>query len=114
MGEVTRVRYSLGMILRTDRPEVEALVRDVALQIRDVVGADVRILWFGSWIRGDAGERSDVDLAVAAGRELSAIEVDEIRTRIESLPTLRRVDVVDLEIVGKGFREKILGEGVPV
>ena len=49
--------------------ELPARVREVAQlaasALRTELGEETRVLWFGSWPRGDAGPRSDIDLAVS-------------------------------------------------
>lgn len=69
-----------------------------------------RIFLFGSRARGDAGERSDVDLAVDAP---AASRRDWLRIveSVESAETLLRIDVVRLDEAPAGLRGRILSEG---
>ena len=49
------------------------------------------LILFGSWAKGTAGEHSDVDIAVTIGKD-----IEELREDIESIPTLRSFDIVDM------------------
>ena len=49
------------------------------------------LILFGSWAKGTAGEYSDVDIAVTIGKD-----IEELREDIESIPTLRSFDIVDM------------------
>ena len=50
------------------------------------------LILFGSWAKGPAGEHSDVDIAVTIGKD-----IEELREDIESIPTLRSFDIVDMD-----------------
>jgi predicted nucleotidyltransferase len=69
-----------------------------------------RIWLFGSRARGDAAERSDIDLAVEAPAATPA-EWHAILARLETAPTLLRVDVTRLEEASDELREEILRTG---
>ena len=47
---------------------------------------------FGSWAKGTESERSDIDIAVTGARD-----IEKLREDIESIPTLRSFDIVDME-----------------
>ena len=49
------------------------------------------VILFGSWAKGTAGEHSDIDIAVTGGKD-----IEELREDIESIPTLRSFDIVDI------------------
>jgi predicted nucleotidyltransferase len=50
-------------MLWIDRPLIEAAVRDYAAELKSRAGVQ-RIVWYGSWINGEPGPRSDVDLCI--------------------------------------------------
>lgn len=54
---------------------------------------DVReVILFGSWAKGTANERSDIDIAVRGVKD-----IEKLREDIEDIPTLRSFDIVDME-----------------
>jgi len=73
--------------------------------------AEVTRVWlFGSRARGDAGPRSDIDLAIeapgASRPRWLALEAD-----IEDSDTLLHIDLVRWDEASEGLRERILAEG---
>ena len=55
-------------------------------------GGAGKVILFGSRAKGTALERSDIDIAVSG-----ASDVDVIREALEEMPTLYRIDLVDLD-----------------
>ena len=47
---------------------------------------------FGSWAKGTANERSDIDIAVRGIKD-----IEKLREDIEDIPTLRSFDIVEIE-----------------
>ena len=50
------------------------------------------VILFGSWAKGTAGEHSDIDIAVTDVKD-----IEELREDIESIPTLRSFDIVNMD-----------------
>ena len=50
------------------------------------------VILFGSWSKGTASKHSDIDIAVTGVKD-----IEELREDIESIPTLRSFDIVDME-----------------
>lgn len=50
------------------------------------------VILFGSWAKGTANERSDIDIAVRGVKDM-----EKLREDIEDIPTLRSFDIVDIE-----------------
>ncbi|MCX7046838.1 MAG: nucleotidyltransferase domain-containing protein [Candidatus Sumerlaeota bacterium] len=69
------------------------------------------VILFGSRARGDAEDRSDIDLAVAAP-DVSARQWREIEQWTQETPSLTKIDLARLDAIGEKFRAKILDEGV--
>jgi predicted nucleotidyltransferase len=91
-------------------------VREVIEKIKQILKRDLpegyRIYLFGSWARGNAEERSDIDIAILGDQELDWMTFLKIKEKIEDIPTLRKIDVVDLRAVGRQFREEVLRHGI--
>jgi predicted nucleotidyltransferase len=66
---------------------------------------------FGSWAQGRALAASDLDIALDAGRPIEPAIIQKIADAMDELPTLRKVDVVDLQAVDQEFRERVLQQG---
>jgi predicted nucleotidyltransferase len=65
---------------------------------------------YGSRARGDAGEKSDFDIAIAAPAADRA-EWSQILDGLEQVETLLDINAVRLEDASGAFREKIMEEG---
>ena len=50
------------------------------------------VILYGSWAKGTATERSDVDLALSG-----AADFEEIKEKIDAIPTLRSFDILNLD-----------------
>lgn len=94
--------------------EVSRLAALAAEIVREASGPSSTVLLYGSWARGTAVPRSDVDLAIVGERRVSPVVMALVRERIDGLPTLRKIDLVDIHSVGEAMRERILSEGVSV
>lgn len=70
-----------------------------------------QVYLFGSRAAGTAHERSDFDLGVFGEEPLPLKQFYEIETALEDLPTLYRIDWVDLNRASDRFRESALSEG---
>lgn len=75
---------------------------------RRLPGAEFKVLLFGSWARGDAQETSDIDIAIWGPKAVDDMILWRIKEEIRAIPTLRRIDVVDLNQTDEGFREDVL------
>jgi len=69
-----------------------------------------RILLFGSRAKGDAGARSDIDIAVACPDADTRTWLDICRVA-EEAETLLKIDLVRLEDTDQEFRRRIEREG---
>jgi predicted nucleotidyltransferase len=105
--------------MRAERPtvpeDVLAVARGVAVIVRRVTADPAyRVLLFGSWVSGRAGERSDIDIGILGPSEVDPSAMAEIRETCEALPTLRTVDLVDLSGAPPDLRRAALSEGLEV
>lgn len=84
------------------------LIRSVALRHRTV---NPRV--FGSVIRGDDTESSDLDLLVDPLPGVTLFDLGAIQIELESSLGVS-VDVLTPKDLPKSFREQVLGEAIPV
>jgi len=70
-----------------------------------------RVLLFGSWVTLEAAPTSDIDIAIAGATAVDPAVMSEIHEDIEKLPTLRKIQVIDVQHVHDRFRDRILSEG---
>jgi len=89
----------------------ETLRRVVTIARGQLAGRRYRILLFGSWARGTALPTSDLDIAIDAP-DLESATMARIREQVDELPTLRKIDVVDVGEMDAGFRRVALDDAV--
>ena len=95
-------------------PENAALSDPVACEaVRVLVelARPTRIWLFGSRARGEHNMRSDYDFALE-NSQLPIQDRWKISQALESLPTLRRFDVVWLEFASDVLKEEVATEGI--
>ncbi|MEF8792067.1 nucleotidyltransferase family protein [Thiohalorhabdus sp.] len=88
------------------------VVREAAAAIRAELGEATRVVWFGSWPRGDARQRSDVDLAMDRDAAITPAELARARERVEDLSTLYSVGLLARDEVDERLRQEIEREGI--
>lgn len=69
---------------------------------------EFEIVLFGSWARGDAQENSDIDIGLVGPEPVDDMVLLRIKEEIKGVPTLRRIDVVDLDKSSEEFRREAL------
>ncbi len=75
---------------------------------RHLPDKEFKVLLFGSWAKGSADPTSDIDLAILGPRALDDFLLLRVREEIAGIPTLRRIDVVDLNNTDERFRDEVL------
>ena len=93
-------------------PELRALAERVATIVRMELGAATQVYWFGSWVWGEATPRSDLDIGVLAAAALSPATRAALDDQIDALPTLRGIDVVDMQSVREELRARVTRDGI--
>ncbi len=91
--------------------KVESIVLKIQSIVADQVKGDYKLFLFGSRANGKSTERSDIDIAIMANRNLGSSILAKIREDIENIPTLLKIDFVDLSTVDDDFRNHVLETG---
>jgi len=92
----------------------EIIKQVVDLIRRRLPGAEFRVVLFGSWARGDAQETSDIDIGLMGPEAVDDMLLWRIKQEIMGIPTLRRIDVVDLNQADENFRREVLSYAQPL
>ncbi|HLR76311.1 MAG TPA: nucleotidyltransferase domain-containing protein [Balneolaceae bacterium] len=72
----------------------------------------VKLFVFGSFANGTNRSTSDLDIGVLWQSERSAQTFRELYDEVQQLPTIRKIDLVDMDLAGQRFREKVLGQEI--
>jgi predicted nucleotidyltransferase len=96
------------------RGQLAAIDKDIIVRRLTplLAGNNVRLKLFGSRARGDAGSRSDIDLATVADSRLPVDMLANIREALEESPIPFRVDVVDYQSAPPALKQAIDREGI--
>ncbi len=97
----------MDTIAEMKEKEIKPLLREVVKIIRQhVPDGSYSILLFGSWATLESLPTSDIDVGILGRGLLDGVVMARIREQIDHLPTLRKIEVVDLWSVEDRFREK--------
>lgn len=96
-----------------DPDEHDPLGEARAIVLDGLRGTDCRVFLFGSRVRGDVHDASDVDVAILPRRVLPLGTLSRIREALEDSTLPFTVDLVDLSDVDPAFRTRVEREGVP-
>jgi uncharacterized protein len=92
------------------KSEIEFLVDT----IRQFLGKDIRIMIFGSRVRGTARKFSDVDVAVLDQNPIQNTKFTKIKEYINTSKFRYLVDLVDVNSISPEFRKVVQETGIVV
>lgn len=84
--------------------EREKILDEVKKITSKHLSPDFKVMLFGSWARGNALETSDLDIGILGEKKVPSDIMFKIRQEIEDVPTLRKIDIVDLNLTSEQFR----------
>ena len=70
------------------------------------------IYLFGSYARNTAQQGSDIDIAIDTGKRLTLHEYQFLWNLLDALPTVQKIDLVDMHRIPEKMRDNILREGI--
>lgn len=86
----------------TRKEEIKSLIKNA---VAGHLSGNYKLFLFGSQVGLQELKRADIDVGIDAGRPLSPREESLIRSELENLPTLYKVDFVDFTKVDDGFKK---------
>lgn len=86
--------------------------KDSIIKIISAFYPDAKIYLFGSYARGQDTSTSDIDIAVDTGRRLDLREWQFLWNLLDALPTVQKIDLVDMYRIPETMRQGILKEGI--
>ncbi len=89
--------------------EKDEVVREVLDVIhRRLPPGEFKVLLFGSWAKDTAEPTSDIDIGILGAKAVDGLLLLRLKEEIKAIPTLRRIDVVDLNEAEEAFRREVL------
>ena len=79
-------------------------------ELTEIIGGHLdlvkyKVFFFGSRVIGKGNDRSDIDIGIEGPAPIPWQIMLEIREKLEELPTLYKIDVVDFSSVSHDFYE---------
>ena len=106
---------TLSSINRSQPPtRVKTLVNQVAKKIRHELGDSVTVIWFGSWVRGNASPHTDIDLAISSPHPIHPKNFAMLRDWIDDLPTLFSIDLINLSEASPSIVDEVDKYGINI
>ena len=99
----------MGFLSKSDISELlEKIVGEISKDLHPR-----KIILFGSFARGDAVQRSDIDLAIDLGGPFDDMDwLNFLHQFSEKNLTLRKIEILRMDKVSKDIKESIEQEGV--
>ena len=85
------------------------IIREIIKIIRrHLPSEDFKIFLFGSQARGDSHPTSDIDIGILGKQKAPWDIMLRITGEAEAIPTLRKIDIVDFNLVEENFKKSAL------
>jgi predicted nucleotidyltransferase len=95
-----------------DIPErIQYLVNHIAQHCRQQFDNKAILIWFGSWVKGNARLQSDIDLAIDYHSDISQADKLAFYDWLDELPTLYHIDLVELQYADANLKTEIMRYG---
>lgn len=88
---------------------LEAERKRKIIGILQVMFPQVKIYLYGSRAKGTFHDRSDIDLAIDAGKKVS---LEVARDAVAAVAMPYKIDLVDLNLISPDFKEEILKDAI--
>jgi|APFre7841882590_1041340.scaffolds.fasta_scaffold50099_2 predicted nucleotidyltransferase len=102
----------VSIIGKMKEQDIQPILTRIVQVIRRYLPAEShRILLFGSWATLEAAPTSDIDIAIEGATAVDSTVMSEIHEEIDKLPTLRKIQIIDIQQVHDRFRDRVLSQG---
>jgi predicted nucleotidyltransferase len=91
---------------------VELEHKESIIKIITAFYPDAKIYLFGSYAHGTAKQGSDIDIAIDTGKRLNLHEWQFLWNLLDALPTVQKIDLVDMHRIPDAMQQSILKDGV--
>ncbi len=88
--------------------KIEEILRQAAAIIRSELKGDCRVFLFGSRAKGMYDEKSDIDIGILSDTRITGKQWVTIQEKLEKIPTLLKIDVVDFNTIDEGYKKSAL------
>lgn len=86
--------------------EIEEVKKEITKILQEELkNSTIKAFFFGSRVLGTAQERSDLDVGIESVNPIPKEVFYKIKSRLESIPTLYTIDLVDFALISEDFRK---------
>lgn len=85
--------------------DIEEILKQAALIISSELEGTYRLFLFGSRAKDISSDRSDIDIGILSDTRITAKQLLTIQEKLEQIPTLLKIDVVDFNAVDDEFKK---------
>ena len=100
------------IIILKNMKNLDEKIKIKIIRVINALVPDADIYLFGSRATGQHHERSDIDIALDAGKRLERLDVGEVRDMLNASNMPYSFDIVDLHNINEDLKKDILSEGV--
>ena len=86
----------------------EIIAETVSVLRRRLPEGNFKIYLFGSQAKDAADPASDIDIGLFGAKPLDDLMLLRLRDEVKAIPTLRKIEIVDLNKTDAGFRREVL------
>jgi predicted nucleotidyltransferase len=90
---------------------VNNIVDEINTYFKTLFKNEASLIWFGSWVRGDAYLQSDIDLAINHNKLLNKEQMLKFWQYVDEFPTLYKIDLVDIANADSSLKQQIFKDG---
>jgi predicted nucleotidyltransferase len=91
---------------------VDERTKRLIIAVISAIIPEAKIILFGSRARSDFSPRSDIDVAIDAGKVIDIRLMGEARDMIDASNISLGIDIVDVHAISKSMAENIRKEGI--
>lgn len=92
-----------------DEMTVQKIIAEtVSILRRHLPEENLKIYLFGSQAKNAADPASDIDIGLLGVEPLDDLRLLRLRDEVKAIPTLRKIEIVDLNKTDAGFRREVL------
>jgi len=85
--------------------DIKEILRQAALIISNELEGGYRLFLFGSRAKGTSNDKSDIDIGIISNTRITGKQLLTIQEKLEQIPTLLKIDVVDFNSVDDEFKK---------
>jgi uncharacterized protein len=91
--------------MNPDPDNIQPILDRIAENVRQEMTGNYRLFLFGSRTSDGHDPKADIDIGIIADKPVEAKTMVNIKERLEQIPTLLKIDFVDLASVSCDFRK---------